>query len=130
MINDLSACHFGKAADLRGESLPARTEWGEASQVAGLRALRTNRWKYVHRARPDGSLRREELYDLVADPGERTNQCATAPDSCLPFRERLTARDAELELLAEELALPAPAPAELDAETRDRLRELGYAESP
>ena len=115
---------------LRGEALPARTEWGEASQVAGLRALRTNRWKYVHRAGPDGTLRGEELYDLVSDPGEQTNRCAAAPDSCAPFRERLIARDAELDALAEELALPTPEPAELDAETRDRLRELGYAEGP
>ena len=57
-------------------------------------------------------------------------RCAAAPDSGAPFRERLIARDAELDALAEELALPTPEPAELDAETRDRLRELGYAEGP
>jgi len=115
---------------LRGERLPSRTEWGEASQVPGLRALRTNRWKYVRQSDPAGAPSEEALYDLVADPGEQTNRCERDRAVCAPFREQLRARDAELTALADELALPAPRPAELDAETRDRLRELGYAESP
>lgn len=37
-----------------------------------VRMIRTHEWKYVHRD-PDGP---HELYDLVADPGERTNRIA------------------------------------------------------
>lgn len=51
---------------LRGQSIP----WENVVyyEMEFVRAIRTDRWKYVHR--PDGPY---ELYDLVADPYEKFN---------------------------------------------------------
>jgi arylsulfatase A-like enzyme len=102
---------------LRGEAWPPRpvfSAWGRAQ----LRALRDGRFKHVRR------WSREELYDLQRDPGERQNLAGV---------EQGTARKlaAEAERLEREaaslLASVGPGkPVEPDAETRERLRALGY----
>jgi hypothetical protein len=72
--------------------------------------------------------RLEELYDLAADPGERTNLCTSAPARCVPFREQAAAWETTLETARARLGPKNPASATIDAQTRDRLRALGYAE--
>jgi arylsulfatase A-like enzyme len=68
---------------------------------------------------------RRELYDLDADPAERTNLASEYPARTNAYHDEL------LEILARkaqaERASPDQ-PIELDEETRRRLRELGYSE--
>lgn len=88
------------------ESLYPEREFGWAP----LHAWRTSRYKLIEAPRP-------ELYDLQADAGERTNR---APDE--------PARVDELRrVLQTAVSRPAPAAAaEVDPETAERLRALGY----
>ena len=61
------------AALLRG----SRPDWRREAlffEYAGVRALRTERWKFI--AREDGS---QELYDLREDPVEQRNLAAASP---------------------------------------------------
>ena len=62
-----------------------------------------------------------ELYDLPADPGERTNLYSDRPDDARRLARRLT------DLRA---AGRPPTPAPPDAETERRLRSLGYVSTP
>jgi arylsulfatase A-like enzyme len=76
------------------------------------RALRDGRWKYV--TRPDGGL---ELYDLSGDPDELLNVAHKESD-------RLEGMSFELARIVHDwmdTSLPEP-----DAETREKLRALGY----
>ena len=66
---------------------------------------------------------RVELYDLASDPGERNDLAAQRPDE----REALLAELRDWTRAAAALD-PDRAPIELDAETRDSLRQLGYIE--
>lgn len=59
---------------LRGEADAGAGEVVIADEYGPVRMIRTTDWKYVHRY-PDGP---HELYDLAADPGERTNLVDTA----------------------------------------------------
>lgn len=56
------------AAALRGQPL---ADWQDALffEFENLRAVRTDRWKYIERFRQEPN----ELFDLEADPGERRN---------------------------------------------------------
>jgi choline-sulfatase len=109
---------------IMGGSLPKRAVFAEgAVENPQLRAIRTLRWKYVF----DGG-RTEELYDLAADPGERTNLCAAEPERCVPFRAQAREWEIGLEAAHAELGPRTPSPATIDAEMRTRLRTLGYAE--
>jgi arylsulfatase A-like enzyme len=60
------------AAVLRGEEAASHDLEGVVvcEEYGPARMIRDGRWKYVHRY-PDGP---HELYDLVADPGERLNR--------------------------------------------------------
>lgn len=75
-----------------------------------LRALRADGWKLIDAPRP-------ELYDVRADPGERRNRIADAPDQ---------ARRLKLLLRRVEETAAAPARPVADAEALARLRSLGY----
>jgi arylsulfatase A-like enzyme len=55
---------------LRGETRDAGAEVVVYDEYGPVRMVRTREWKYVHR-HPSGP---HELYDLVADPGERVNR--------------------------------------------------------
>lgn len=79
-----------------------------------LRCLVTSRFKYIDAPRP-------ELYDLTADPGERTNLLPTAGAVAASLRERLGAIEARYSAPG-----TAAAAAGLDPETIERLRSLGY----
>jgi arylsulfatase A-like enzyme len=105
---------------LEGRPLPEREMVGEASQVSGLRALRTSTHKYVV------GIQGEELYDLSDDPGERRNLCRPDPAPCASFRARLRAREDESAAFLARSGLPPPPAAVIDAGMRQRLRALGY----
>ena len=64
--------------------------------------------------------RAPQVFDLTADPGERNDQAAAHPVLIGYARQRM----AELEAAGEQA--PRSGPAVLDAETRERLRKLGY----
>jgi arylsulfatase A-like enzyme len=108
---------------IRGRALDERPVFGEASQVAGLEAVRTGERKYVRAAGGQ-----EWLYDLRADPQERNDGCAREAAACAALRAALAAHRAAMATAAVRLALPPPAPAHVDQRTRARLRELGYGD--
>jgi arylsulfatase A-like enzyme len=119
---------FGFSADSPGRSLQHPDEketesYGETfyaaltyDRVAELRSLRAGRWKYVHAPR-------EELYDVVADPGETKNLVAEEPVKAAEVRDRLLA------MLDDDLARPAglAGTEEIDPKRVEELRALGYA---
>jgi arylsulfatase A-like enzyme len=105
---------------LEGHPLPERDMVGEASQVAGRRALRTPTHKFIV------GMQGEELYDLTRDPAERQNLCAPDAAPCAPFRERLAAQEAVSLAVRAQANLPAPDTAVINAETRRKLEALGY----
>ena len=90
---------------------------------ARFRAYRQQRWKLVESSHGDAYL-----FDVEADPGEARDLAAERPAELARLR-------ADLEGVRLELGLPAldaeraagPSP-ELDAETTERLRQLGYVE--
>ena len=104
-----------------GDEAPERAYLGEASLRKGDLALRGPGWKYIRSGQGN-----EELYDLVADPRERTNRCAQQPADCERHRARLAERVAEHRARAKLLAKPEPAM--IDDATLQELKALGYAD--
>ena len=90
---------------LYAESFAPQLDFG----WAGLRTIREGRWKYIAAPRP-------ELYDVVADPGERDNRVDREPQTASRL-EAMAARWSPAEL-----GLSAP----VRGEAVDRLRSLGY----
>jgi arylsulfatase A-like enzyme len=103
----------------------------ELSTEAGpgeILSIRTDRWRYVDNPTekiPKGlpghhfyTLEREELYDLQEDPDEFTNVVDQFPEVASSLRERLrSAYHAQPE---------GQAQGQVDAETMEQLRALGY----
>jgi hypothetical protein len=83
-----------------------------------LCALRTATHKYVQ-----GSDGREELYALATDPGEAHDLSTAEPERTAEMRGRLAAWRASFT----PASVDEPS-AELDAEIRRRLNDLGYIE--
>ncbi len=79
-------------------------------QWSPLRALRTSRWKFVEAPK-------SELYDLASDPQEERNLLASSARRGAPWRAALAEIAVERGPSAE---------AEMDAETVEGLRALGY----
>ncbi len=75
-----------------------------------LRAIRTNRWKYIRAPKP-------ELYDLATDPGESSNVIAIHPVEAQELESKLRSI-----IGASEKVETAP----VDRRTMDQLRSLGY----
>ncbi len=92
------------ARKIYGETLYPRLQLGWAD----LRSVLDDRWHYIHGPRP-------ELYDLVADPGEKND---------LVKPERATAANFARALLRFPQGNETPAPE--DEETLKRLAALGY----
>ncbi|MGH9382543.1 MAG: sulfatase-like hydrolase/transferase [Thermoanaerobaculia bacterium] len=102
-----------RTPDERGvysESTYPRAHYGWAPLIA----LRTDRFKLIEAPRP-------ELYDVIADPGERHNLMEEQPDVARRLRR-------QLHELASRLERPQAAGArpDLDADTLRRLQALGY----
>jgi choline-sulfatase len=86
-----------------------------AAESNGMFSVRDERYKLV--ARPAGKS--FELYDLAADPGERVDVAAQHPDEVEALRSAFRAWRATLRPLA-------TTSTQLDAETEQGLRSLGY----
>jgi arylsulfatase A-like enzyme len=87
----------------------------------GAKAIRTARWKYLWTPGTD----RRELYDLAADPGERTNRVRSEPLVAARLHAELAAWMATNEQRGASVATHDHRPSE---RTLDRLRSLGYVE--
>lgn len=105
---------------LRGESFEERPMLGEASIHPGQAAIRTRDWKYIE------LVDSKELYDLRADPRESSNLCEREKERCTAFAEQLADWRRANSAIAEKLQLPDAPAAQIDEETRERLRALGY----
>lgn len=103
---------------LRGESPPIGVAYMETFVPAleygwsDLRAVRTREWKYIRAPRP-------ELYHLTTDPAELENVLEEHPD----VAEQLVAW---LDWYLADESEESLQPQELDAESLERLRSLGY----
>jgi arylsulfatase A-like enzyme len=83
------------------------------------RGLRTARWKYIETERSAA-----QLYDLVHDPGERTNVVAQHPDVAAALRLDLAMVTASGDHAGAESRLTD----DEEALVSNKLRELGYIE--
>jgi choline-sulfatase len=81
---------------------------------AELRAMRTNRWKYIHAPR-------KELYDLVADPGETTNVIEQHKDEAARLEQELQQTALKGENGEEKVKAKM-----VDEKTMSQLKSLGY----
>ena len=88
---------------------------------APLRGLLVRRWHFVDAPRP-------ELYDRVADPGDRVDVAAQNAATVEELRERLHILGASIGDIPEPGVAPAATPEE--RERRDRLASLGYLSAP
>ena len=104
------------APAFRGKEVPTAYAYAETlfpkfnMGWAELRAMRTNRWKYIRAPKP-------ELYDLAQDPAETTNVIASHPAE---------ARELEAQLKAVSEGREKVAPAPMDPGTLRQLKSLGY----
>ncbi len=104
---------------------PGGPDGGRAFEPPSL-AVRRGERKLARYRSPEGT--RYELYDLAADPGERTDLSGSAPDEAGALRSLLEAYEREASRGAG-LASPAPGtPPALDADREQKLRALGYLE--
>jgi arylsulfatase A-like enzyme len=85
----------------------------------GLRAVRQGSWKYI---RDLGGPRGDRLFDLATDPGERRDVRLEEPAKARQLASQLD------EFLAHVPISVQPELEEVDAETLDELRALGYVE--
>ena len=113
---------------MEGASLLSRPDGERAAPLvyfdvyganANLIAVRDERYKFIFEA----GTRKEELYDLVEDPGEQRNLLEADDSLGNPYRQDLLAW---FERTGKPLAKPRKV--EFDAETRERLKYLGYIE--
>jgi tetratricopeptide (TPR) repeat protein len=110
------------AAALRGSALATDAPVFAESLVplihygwSDLRSIRDGRWKYILAPRP-------ELYDLSADPGERTNLADAQPARARALR---TALEGELRRERAAVKKGDPAPA-VPPDLLEKLGALGY----
>ena len=85
----------------------------------GLRAIRQGSWKYI---RDLGNSREDRLFDLSSDPGEQRNLLGEEPVKARELADQLDA------FLATAPSLAQPSIEEVDEETLDELRALGYVD--
>jgi arylsulfatase A-like enzyme len=116
-----------KLRELRGRSLLPALAGGPGKPVVLMRssgdrprhAVRDARFKLIH----DSASGRDELYDLDADPKERTDLAAGQPLRAAYYRQSLHAW-----LLGLERAEPSDQETTLTPEQLENLRALGYVQ--
>jgi arylsulfatase A-like enzyme len=101
---------------------PGGPHRGRAFEPPSLAVRRGGR-KLARYRSPEGT--RYELYDLAADPGERTDLSGSSPDEASALRSLLEAYERESSRKAGRAAPALPA---LDADRERKLRALGYLE--
>jgi arylsulfatase A-like enzyme len=111
---------------LDGRGLPAGEAFAEGTNIreTDRRALRTLRFKFVHsipRRSRDPAAESYELFDLRADPGERTDLAARHPEVVALLAEKVR-RLSEGETSEFEEEVPEGA----DPELVEQLKALGY----
>jgi len=84
-----------------------------------LRSIRTDCWKLILSPQPNGA-RGLELYDLAIDPAETTNVFASQLAEARELEKSLD------EFLAKDRESSESALSDVDAETREKLRAMGY----
>ena len=116
-----------------GESLLPVAEGAEPSydivvtenEMGGDGALRfgfrAEEWKYLY----DGQIDEHLLYDLAADPDEKSDVSADYPNVLARFRKRLDERLASIEATSEGVDVPDVGDREGEA-VSERLEALGY----
>lgn len=108
---------------LRGEEAESLESISEMWRVSRhIVAIRDGFFKYIWDSQhPD----REELYNLLEDPGERQNVAADYPELTRHFREKLEDHLRRAAATSTAGGIPEP---EMEAEMMRRLRDLGYVE--
>jgi len=109
------------APRLRGREGPAAPVFSETRHFAQKQAVIDGRYKLV----VDLQSGAPELYDVVADPGERRDLAAEQPDRVRRLQALLARHVDEQTGLGISTAAPS-----LDARQLELLRGLGYVESP
>jgi len=105
---------------MRGEDLPERPVIAATyrpESFSDKRAIVAEGFKYIHSWKDDQE--KEELYDVVNDPGELVNLAEARPEILSRLRTELAGRLAEM-------AKSAPVEVELSDEDRAHLEALGY----
>jgi arylsulfatase A-like enzyme len=94
-------------------------DWAEGNRGGGETryVYRDRRWKYIE---TDGV---GALYDLDTDPGETMDVTADYPAECDRIRGVVDDHQSTIEATADDLGT-----VEIDEATKERLRDLGYAE--
>jgi arylsulfatase A-like enzyme len=94
-------------------------DWAEGNRGGGERrfAYRDRRWKYIERG--ESSV----LYDLATGPGEHADVAGDHPDVCERIRGVLDDHRERIAASTDDLRT-----VEMDESTKERLRDLGYAE--
>jgi arylsulfatase A-like enzyme len=97
---------------------------GPGRTLVGVDSVRFGDWKLLRHSRGKGDqlLQSFELFDLGDDPGERIDRWPTEPVVGHTLRQMLEWHDHE----GPRRVVAAPRTAEIDAETEQALRELGY----
>ena len=105
---------------MRGEDFPARPVIAATyrpESFSDKRAIVVDGFKYIHSWKDEQE--KEELFDVVNDPGELTNLVEARPEVLSRLRNELARRLAEM-------AQSAPVEVELSEEDKAQLRALGY----
>ena len=125
-IHGASLVPYLRRPDAGGTGKPAFSEFDDTR----LRTVQVGRWKLVDN--PDGltpfcfpngpkdlyPIASTELYDLLEDPGERTNLAAAQPAKVAELRQLLVRRFSGLKRRVE--------PQEIDEKLKEELQQLGY----
>jgi choline-sulfatase len=105
---------------LSGKQVPAKSSYGETLYPkmnlgwAELRAIRTDRWKYIRAPKP-------ELYDLAQDPGETSNIIARHPPELNELEQAMKKFAQTPDGQPEKVATST-----VDERTMGQLKSLGY----
>lgn len=128
----------GEAIGMDGVSLRPALDGGRLDDLTAYYStidhgiVRTDRWKYrLEKAHPSGAESVERLFDIRADPMETTDVAGERPDVLARLRadwEAFALRLSQRGVAAEDSTTADTAGVEIDAETKEQLEALGYAE--